>query len=232
MAGGRLQAIFVTVVVTRRVLGGRKHPDPSECVSLRGAMQKRGSWSVQVERRGLQSLRKTPNRRPWGARDSFEEGNLHPPRHAASHAGQGEVLRSGYLGSREGLSSFQPAVAASDDWIDAPSASGAPKSGDLRGSNLAACLQRRVASSVALCVTHCPPPLREGGLRKSCDFERGRTMSEGERVDQAVQRRGYARGEDGSLVGCARASSTLVAEVGRRCPDSEKRVPSFHPKGR
>lgn len=45
----------------------------------------------------------TLNRRPWGARDSFEEGNLYPPRHAASHAGRGEVLRSGYLGSREGF---------------------------------------------------------------------------------------------------------------------------------
>jgi len=86
------------------------------------------------ESEGDSNPSKTPNRWPWGARGFFEEGNLYPPRHAASHARRGEVLRSGYLGSREGLSSFQPAVAASGDWFDAPSASGASKSGGLRGS--------------------------------------------------------------------------------------------------
>jgi len=107
-----------------------------------------------------------------GARKAIEEGSLYPPRHAASHAGRGEVLHSGFFGSRAASSSLQPAVAASNDWVDVSPASGESKSGDLRGSNRTACLQRRAVGFVGFCVTHCPLSLKGGSLRKPRRFER------------------------------------------------------------
>jgi len=125
------------------------------------------------DQRGLQPFENLRANDPWGARKTIEEGSLYPPRHAASHAGRGEVLRSGFFGSRAALSSFQPAAAASDDWVDAPPASGVSKSGDLRGSNRAACLQRRAVGFVGSYVTHCPLSSKGGSLRKPRRFERG-----------------------------------------------------------
>jgi len=182
VAGGRLQASFVA---DRRHAPGPWRQKASwsseERFPSRGNA---GTWILvgSRERRGLHLFERLRIDDHGVLEKSFEEGSLYPPRHAASHAGRGEVLRSGYLGSREALSSSQPAVAASNDWIDASPASGALKSGNLRGFNFAACLQRRGASSVGLWVTHCPLPSREGGSREPCIFERGRMRSEGERV--------------------------------------------------
>jgi len=121
--------------------------------------------------------------------------------------GEGRSFARGVSAHVKALSSFQPAAAASDDWFDAPSASGAPKSDDLRGFNLAARLQRRVASSVGLCVTHLPTAFER---RRLAQFVRLRKRPYEERRRTRRPRRRDAdrnvRGEDWSLVGCARAS--------------------------
>jgi len=184
VAGGRLQAILVTVV--------RHAPGP---------WRQKASWSSEMRfpSRGGAGMRilvgskrakGTPTLRKLRTDD---HGVLEAPsrRGIFIHLvmrrrmrGEGRSFARGVSAHVKALSSPQPAVAASDDWIDTPSASGVPRSGGPRSFNLAACLQRRVVSSVGLCVTHCPPPSREGGSRTSCDFERGGTRSEGERVDQ------------------------------------------------
>jgi len=198
---------MINKATVRRVLGDKKHPGLPESASLRGAAQEGGSWSVQESER-CPAFRKTPNRRPWGARGAIEEGSLHPPRHAASHArGDGKILHSGCLGSRVVLSSFQPVVAASEGWVGALPASGVSKGDDLRGLDLAACLQRRVAGSVDFRVTHCPRPSKEGCVCHGASSKEGVREARGEHAKNAHFLSGdFVCGEDWSLVGCARAS--------------------------
>lgn len=216
----------------RRVFGGRKHPGLRDGASLRGEVKKRGSWSVQ-EIEGDSNPSKDSEPTTTGCSRSYRGGE---PQSSSSCgvacAGKGGVLHSERLGSRVTSSPFQPALAASGNWVGSLPASDASKSGGLWGSMFAACLQRRGLSFDVFRVTHCLLPSKEGGCRGPHVFERG-----GARRGANARRTlrlggGFVRSEDWSLVGCARASDDVVAEVNRRRRTQRSVWRTFHPKGR
>jgi len=177
--------------------GDRKHLRSSRrCFPSRGSAGTR--ISVEAGREGGHPF-DAHESATMDARVVSEEGNLYPPRHAASHAGRGEILRSGALGSLETLPSFQPVFIASEGWVGSPPASDEPTLGG----------PRRVSSSC---------PCRRGGVKlrwvsgDSLPFvprlrwKTGLRRYRLKRVDHAGRSGGwFARGEDRLLVGsCSR----------------------------
>jgi len=158
----------------------------------------------------LQPFVQLRDRRPWGARAASEEGSLYPPRHAASHARRGEVLRSRRLGPRRFSSPFQPIVGATGGGVVAAPASVITKGGGRRRSTFRRPCSAGKRASMGLtrlaarssrkgwAIARRLPP--KGGGREA------RANAEGERPQKG---RAFKAGENRTLEGRARASLSL-----------------------